>query len=416
MVFHNQNEPLFYKYDLRETMENQISGISDKVEQINRDQFLSASEDHLHEYIYSESEIEPITLHEDKTNFEQEEIKVDVSNDPMRGGNIFGHSGPLLVPGIRVTVSIPFDGDPNLWFMQPNTFDCNPPRGNIKDNYFQMAFELPSDKDQAEIRTRYERTVEGVKRYLSFQDSQIKSHNQKLSSEIYDAIRARRERLKKHEGLSDILGIPLKPREGAPKIQPIEVKRKLVRPLPSVPKHGYKPEPGLLDENFEHILSVIRHEGRTFESTPKTFHVHDEEDLRSIIMAHLNGHYEGSATGETFRGKGKTDIRIEDQERAAFVAECKVWRGKGEIIQAINQLLGYLIWRDCKSCIIIFNKNNAKFSELLQKAPEAFESHPKFLEKIECKHDGEWRYKFSAEDDDGREIIIHIFLFNLFVK
>jgi hypothetical protein len=47
-----------------------------------------------------------------------------------------------------------------------------------------------------------------------------------------------------------------------------------------------------LEDDYEFILKVIRHEGRTYETTPKTFAVHDEEELRDIIVAHLNGHYE----------------------------------------------------------------------------------------------------------------------------
>jgi hypothetical protein len=43
----------------------------------------------------------------------------------------------------------------------------------------------------------------------------------------------------------------------------------------------------------EEQVNVIRHEGRSFEATPGTFVKHDEEELRDIILAHLNGHYEG---------------------------------------------------------------------------------------------------------------------------
>lgn len=78
------------------------------------------------------------------------------------------------------------------------------------------------------------------------------------------------------------------------------VKRKLVRPLPPAPKGGYKPEPGITDDDYKHILSVIRHEGRTFETTPSTYAVHDEEELRDILLAHLNGHYQGAASAEAF--------------------------------------------------------------------------------------------------------------------
>lgn len=189
-----------------------------------------------------------------------------------------------------------------------------------------------------------------------------------------------------------------------------------MRPLPHAPKGGYKPEPGITNEDYEHILSVIRHEGRTFESTPNTFAVHDEEQVRDIILAHLNGHYKGGATGETFRRSGKTDIRIEDQDRAAFVAECKIWRGAKELNSAVDQLLGYLTWRDCKAAIVIFNKQNAKFMELLQKVPETLAAHPHVKKNLGQHGDSKWRFVFASEEDEMLQVFVHVFLFNLFVR
>lgn len=88
--------------------------------------------------------------------------------------------------------------------------------------------------------------------------------------------------------------------------------------------------------------------GRTFETSPSTFAVHDEEGLRNVIVASLNGHFPGEATSETFRKKGKTDIHIEDKDRAAFVGECTLWYGEKQLQKKVSQLLGYLTWRDWK--------------------------------------------------------------------
>ena len=74
-----------------------------------------------------------------------------------------------------------------------------------------------------------------------------------------------------------------------------------------------------------------------------------------MVLAQLNGHFKGAATGEAFRGKGKTDIRIEQDDRAAFVGECKNWNGETGATKAIDQLLGYLTWRDGKAALIVFN-------------------------------------------------------------
>ena len=155
--------------------------------------------------------------------------------------------------------------------------------------------------------------------------------------------------------------------------------------------------------------------GRTFETTPTTFAIHDEEELRDILLAHLNGHFMGGATGETFRKKGKTDIRIEAQDRSAFIGECKVWEGTKKLEDAINQLLGYLTWRDCKCALIIFNKHNAKFSELVEKVPNILRSDSRIYKDLGEKGQGEWRLILTSQEDEARRIILHVFLFDLYV-
>ena len=138
------------------------------------------------------------------------------------------------------------------------------------------------------------------------------------------------------------------------------------------------------------------------------------EDLRNIILAHLNGHLKGMAAGEVFRKKGKTDIRIEYDDRSAFVAECKVWRGEKEFHDSIDQLLGYLTWRDCKAAIIIFNKHNSGFTEIIRKIPEHITEHPRFCKDTEEMGEGEWRYIFNSKEDDLKKVYVHIFAFDIF--
>lgn len=410
---------LFYEGDLHGTLDNYTRQISEKVNAISKDQFLSTPEDDLVDHVYSELHIEPLTLHEDSMEMEQHEVQIDVSG--YRDRNPFGDPGPIYVQGIRVVVSVPFTGESVLWKLRTNHFQSVFPRADIRESRgdqagsVELVFEQPSDAQPEKLKQNLERELKSIRFYVDAQRSQVEQFNSTVPQNIRRAVQARRERLEKHEGIADLLGIPLKRRDGAPSVKPIQIKRTLVRPLPPPPKSGYKPEPGITDDDYEHILSVIRHEGRTFEATPKTYAVHDEEELRDIILAHLNGHYQGGATGETFRRSGKTDIRIEDQDRAAFVAECKVWHGPKELLAAVDQLLGYLTWRDCKAAILIFNKHNAKFTELIDKIPESLTNHPNFKRDLGQQGDGEWRFTFTSQEDELRQVIVNVFVFNIYV-
>src|SRR5262249_55009856 len=86
-------------------------------------------------------------------------------------------------------------------------------------------------------------------------------------------------------------------------------------------------------------------------------------------------HYEGSATGETFNAAGKTDILVREGNRNLFIGECKIWHGSNKFAEAIDQLLGYLTWRDTKSALIVFSRNK-HFTSVIESINTEIERHP----------------------------------------
>lgn len=419
-MYRHDRRPLFTEGDLHSFLQNKRGQVKDRVSEVEKSQLLHTSPETLTEYIEAQLHVEPLKIYQDRMEMDPTEISIDVSDDPRRAG--YGLGRPMIAPGVRTTVSIPFTGDPELWRLRPNSFSSMFPYGEVRlnsrsgQNHLEVHVEQPSDVGTDTTVDQIRRQIDLIEKYISWQQNEIERFNNEIESIALREVEARRSRIRNHDGIAEKLGIPLKRKDGAPEIRPINMKRKLVRPLPAAPKEGFAPEPGINPEEYEHILNVIRHEGLTFEATPKTYAVHGEEELRDIILAHLNGHYEGGATGETFRRKGKTDIRIEDDSRAAFVGECKVWTGPKALLSACDQLTGYLTWRDCKSALIIFNKRVAKFTKLLQAVPSTIRQYPQLKREIEVSKQGEWRYVFAHDTDEAREITVHVFLFNLYYK
>lgn len=403
---------LFSNGDLDASLRNLADSSKEKVENIPKDQFLSTPIDDVIDHITSQLHVAPIELYEDAMEMVQEETKVRV--------NDYGRT--IDVPGTSITVSLPYSGDQTLWQLQPNSWRSTFPSGKVEPpnhegvGIVKITITQPVNEGKERIKQNLDSILEDIRFYVSSQQNQIHQHNENIRNKVKQYVDFRREHLKKQDDIADFLNIPLKRKKGVPSVKPINIKKKLVRPLPPPPSSGYKAEPGILNEEYQHILSVIRHEGRTFETTPATYSVHNEEELRDIILAHLNGHYKGGATGESFRKKGKTDIRIEDDNRAAFVAECKVWRGEKSALSAIDQLMGYLTWRDCKAALVFFNKHNSKFSEILIKLPDIIGSHQKCKKFIGTQGDGEWNYIFMSEEDEARQIELRVFLFNIYHK
>ncbi len=414
------NKHLFIDGDLCSTLDAHLAKVDEEVNNIPKNQFLCSNDQDIEAHLLSKMVINPLELHLDSMEMETQETQITL--EKRRSRSYFDDNGVIKVPGVRVTVTIPFSGEHLLWKLKPSSWSSILPFGIVKtagsseNGSIDMVFEQRSGEPPESLKQELDQNIGLIQKYLTYQQNDIKPRNERLPDLIQKAIKARRDRLEKQEGLIKHLNIPLKSKDGVPPIRPIQVEHRLVHQLPIPPKGGYKPEWGISDNDYEDIISIIRHEGRTFESTPSTYKAFFEEDLRNILLAHLNGHYKGGATGETFRNSGKTDIRIEMENRAAFIAECKVWRGSQELSDAIDQLLGYLTWYDCKTALIIFNKQNAKFSEILDKVPETMKNHKKFLKVIDEGYPGDWRYSVKSPDDEDRRITVHVFLFNLYSK
>lgn len=145
---------------------------------------------------------------------------------------------------------------------------------------------------------------------------------------------------------------------------------------------------------------------------PGTFSDLLEEGIRDFFLALLNFGYRGDAMGEVFNGEGRTDILIRAQERNVFIAECKVWSGAKEFAaEAVDQLLGYLGWRDTKCAILLF-VHERNVTAVLNEADQVIRSHPCFVRDLPgAVGDLEHRYAMHWPGDEQRELLLTLQVF-----
>ncbi len=404
---------LFLIDDLDAQLRGRQQSVAGAVDAIPKDQFLMSSDQEIADYVVSGLTVIPLVLREDAKSMTQTETQIDVSGDSNRYFSP-GRRGPHYIPGTRVEINIPFSGEDWLFRYRTNPYSSSLPRAEVSQRTLRLIIEQPHDADLSAFKTRYERELSLIREYVGWSSNQVAGYNSSLPALALQAISHRRDRLGRHNNLAALLDIPVAAKPGAPSIAPVRIEVRRPPALPVPPKTGLMPEPGIADQTYDHILSFIRHQGRTFERTPSTFAMHDEEDLRNIILAQLNGHFQGAAVGEAFRGKGRTDICIEQENRAAFVGECKVWTGAVGLTAALDQLLGYLTWRDSKAALIMFNIKNKEFTKVLETTPETLKAHPLFQKELPCNEAGEWRMQMRSAEDAGRRVTVQAFAFNLY--
>ncbi len=409
---------LFSDYELSDSLRSSQTNIQEQVNGIQKDQFLGTPYDDLIDHLVSGNTIDPVVIYEDRmVASEPEECKVDVSGD--RNRYIRDTSRPFYIDGHEIKIEIPFTGDRNLLRAKTNRWCSVFPVGQISfdssgNNKIILTFQQAHDTDPNKIKSFLDENLNLIKKYVSWSKEQVSSHNALVPQLVKDAVDFRREKLKKQSSITDILGIPLKQKNGTPNFEPIKVKKRITKPLPPPPKGGFRPEPGITTDDYQTILKLIRHSGTSFEKTPKTFSVHGEEELRDFVLSQLNAVYEGKAKGETFNKSGKTDIIISDEGRNAFIAECKIWRGEKSFSEAIDQLLGYLTWRDCKTALVIFNKHNQDFSKILSQIELSVSSHGNYIKINNRIDENEWNFTMQAKDDVSRTIKMCVIIFNLY--
>ena len=86
------------------------------------------------------------------------------------------------------------------------------------------------------------------------------------------------------------------------------------------------------------------------------------------------------------------------------------------LTDALDQLLGYLTWRDSKASLIVFNSKNMNFSKILEALPGTVRNHRLFVRDLPCEETGEWRVQMRSEEDEGRRVTVHVFVFDLYQR
>jgi hypothetical protein len=219
-------------------------------------------------------------------------------------------------------------------------------------------------------------------------------------------VNGRRERLLKARHIAALLGYPLHQRPGAPLtyVSPL-VRRKIITKVSGT----FRPEPAIEEAEYQNILRIVENMSFVMERNPRVFSTAPEETIRDHYLVQLNGQYEGSATGETFNGHGHTDILVRDGNANLFIAECKIWHGQKQFTEAIDQLLGYVTWRDTKTAIVVFNRNQ-ETTPVVETIETTIKAHGNYKRDAKLENLTRVRAVFGQPGDPAREIIITVII------
>ena len=157
---------LFGRAHLSDALRNHTSQISQRVQAIAESVLRARSDEEIVSELTEELKIVPLEIFRDCATMTREEIQLDVSGDPRR--DIFPSGRKVLIPGVKVVVSIPYRGDKELWYLQPNSFQCSSPRGTIHatpnsdEGILAIALKQPADEPLEQIKTMLDSRIRDI--------------------------------------------------------------------------------------------------------------------------------------------------------------------------------------------------------------------------------------------------------------
>ena len=315
----------------------------------------------------------------------------------------------------RLVLVVPFEGDKDVFTLRADQFSTMPPQVlRLQDHEVHLAIDNPSNP--AAARAAFDEQIANIEKYLGWSRAQIELHNQQIRRDVPGMVATRREQLLMSRNLQAEIGFPVRRRQDADSYA-VPMSRKSVRPRaqrPSGARAAFKPEPAMQEQDYQAALRVLRNQRNALERTPSVAAKLDEEEIRDILLVGLNAQFEGDAGGELFNGAGKTDILIRVEDRNIFIGECKVWSGPKTMDDALEQLFGYLVWRDTKAAILLFIRNK-DVSAVIDKAIGKIKEHPnhKRSPAYDQADAGQYEFTMHADGDPEREIHLALIPFAL---
>ncbi|MFO1487401.1 MAG: hypothetical protein U1F65_02890 [Verrucomicrobiota bacterium] len=354
--------------------------------------------------------IEPLCFKFDALQVSSAEKLIPIEQHPFNYGARFSHSKKEAYPRQVITFHLPFTGDQGLLNCQPSNYFTGG-TAEVSVSNGEVRFDLINWRDDTEeLKREQANIIERIRKLGANVEKDVKHFNEHIAEHARQAISARRALLLKQTSIVAALGVPLRKASGVPQTFAVPIAPKKLAVKPTSSDKTFAPQPTLNLTTYQDILSIIHDTGVAMERHPSTYAAKQEEDLRDFLLMTLCSHYPNT-TGETFNKKGKTDILVRYEGANVFVGECKFWNGLKAFHETIDQILGYLTWRDSKAAIVCF-VSNKELGPVLEQISSGAPEHPCFV-RLESKRAEGWtQFEFRLKSDSTRSVHLAVLCFH----
>lgn len=395
---------LFRKYYLSDVVNNYRKSLAERIDKLEITENTNIPE--LIERLKDEFTIYPIVIGQPEPSQPRETTR-QIHNE---WGQMYNQKV------VEITVTIPFEGNDNLFYCMPSQstivyLDKNVVIGKSSIKAIITLTQFDENAYFSEVN----KIIGTVSTNLPRIHAETKPWNDGLEGLIKHSLENRKGVVSKKLDFMEKIGLKVNPKSTEYLVPTTVTKKVIPIPATETSKTVAKEKiPILQQEIYADIREVLYNVGKAIERKPSIYKDKYEEDLRDIFLLFLETRYEATTgVGEAFNKKGKTDILLKyaNDGTNLFVAECKFWKGQKKLIEAIDQLLGYLTHRDSKTALIFF-VDQKEMTNVVSTIKTEITKHSNFSRHIKDTYEHSINYEFTLPDDNNKKIQVEVMLFH----
>jgi len=396
---------IFNEIRLSDYLDHNIESIKEEIKSLSRNELLNINESEYIQYLTNKYSVDPLMIDWDSLSITDREDEIYLEGDYPQyriygGGNVQRQV---------ITYHLSFTGNREIFrFYSSHKLSWT---HDIQLANTEFRFDIVNwHNDAKRLSQEADSIVNKIRQQIQNIELEINKYNQSVENTAANIVSAFK---KKHLAQSDLLsklGVPIKKTDGTPKTFSMPIKKQKIIIKPKTSNEPYSPEWSIDYSIYESILTICNDTGVEMERHPDIYFGKKEETLRDHFLMVLSPHFQ-SVTGETFNKTGKTDILIRHEKTNVFIAECKFWRGIKSMHTTVDQILGYLTWRDSKAAIIYFIENK-NLDQVLEQIDSEMCNHEAFIKSFGKTSESWFNYEFRIENDSTRSVRLAVLCFH----
>lgn len=200
-------ELLFAKLEIFGVIESQLAKARNAAKGMPETVLKSTDDEAILSRLIAEYSLSIPQVQWDQATVSRNEAQVDAMNMP--GTMAYYERRSFMIPGEKVTVSVPYTGETDFFRVRPSSFTLNPPRARLTRDAIHFDY-AGTQVDVDNAKREYETTKSEITRNLSLLASDLVRFDQTVSPALKQILQEKRERMNKGESALAAFGLPIK--------------------------------------------------------------------------------------------------------------------------------------------------------------------------------------------------------------